>query len=405
MKKIKGYLLLIILLIFNTRIVYAQHGEDEYLYQIVDDIENHDNFGYNQSIAHNSTLDCLQLIGIPDWFENYTTYTEVDDDGDLTVNDYQIEWSSMRRDTNASVSYDFGVDFFHDFTHEWILKIDDIEAGDVTGADFLGTGGVSDVRGSTADMITGDYIAVRMRQEADNDDLFRWYLLMRSGGVNVIQIVQPLGTNNPLDTYYLRLTRSGTNVTFYAYTDEARTVLNAKLTSNAGDDDDSYRYYNPLVSHNFAGDGADHSSGFVYNTSLGLGGFDNEGYIFGNNNLNGIGYTLVDLLNASIPANDIITVQYSSDNSTWVNTITLVDGLNSIELRGLNYTNLYRLINMTDGVADSTPRLFQVRLIYWNTTAPSGGVVSGNPNLGFIVTLFITIPAILILIINKRRRK
>lgn len=409
-----------IVLLFTINFLQApilaqEYGEDDYLYQIVDDLENHDYWGFNQSINLNSSLDALELnlgTSIVDAYENFTDYTEVDNGGDLTVNETHIEWSTMIRNVDNHVHYDFGLNAIHDFNYTFVIQINDIEAGDATGADIGGFACVSTINGSVVDQGADDTIMVRARQEGANDDLFRWYLLFRHNGATIVSIIQALGTNNPMGTYYCRIYRSGTNVSFWAYTDEAMTIQNAFLTSNAGNDADSFQYLIPVASIESASDPNDHSSGFFWNYWIGnnqsVSSYDNEGYINGNDLLGGTNTTLVDLFNATIPSGDSITVEYSSDNSTWVDnegvagSVTLEDGFMAIDLRDLNYSgNLYRRINMTDGGDDSTPRLYQARLIYWSLTAPAGAAATVGM-IGFAMLILIFTPIFLILVWKRR---
>lgn len=386
-----------------------QYGEDLYLYQHVDDFENSDNIGFNQSIALNTTLDALELeIGTAtiDAYENFTDYTEVDNGNDLTVNETHIEWETMKRSVDNHVHYDFGVNAIHDFNYTFVIQINDIEAGDATGADIGGFACVSTINGSVVDQGADDTIMVRARQEGANDDLFRWYLLFRHNGATIVSIIQALGTNNPMDTYYCRIYRSGTNVSFWAYTDEAMTTLNAKLTSNAGNDADSFQYLTGVASIESGSDPNDHSSGFFWNYWIGnnvtTSAYENDGYAFINAIASG-GAHLTQLYNATIPSGDSIVLMFSPDNSTWGLNETLANGMNSIELRNLNYSTVYKRANFTNGGADSTPRLLQLRDIWYNGTAPSGaGVAVGSTAIGFIMLILILAPMVLIIVWKRR---
>ena len=120
--------------------------------------------------------------------------------------------------------------------------------------------------------------------------------------------------------------------------------------------------------------------GYINNTGLPFGGsaYSTEGYFITSDYLDYVnGSTLVDMNNASIPGSTEITVQYSEDNSTWVNSAgvpgyeTLTDGFSSIDLRGLNYSaGFYKMVNESTSDSSITPSYVQSRLI---TTEGSGG--------------------------------
>jgi len=52
-------------------------------------------------------------------FENLTTYTEVDENGDLTVTSRFVYFDAIRNEAHSYVSKDYGVDFFGDFVHRF----------------------------------------------------------------------------------------------------------------------------------------------------------------------------------------------------------------------------------------------------------------------------------------------
>ena len=94
------------------------------------------------------------------------------------------------------------------------------------------------------------------------------------------------------------------------------------------------------------------------------------------------GAVLVQLTNATIPEGTGITVQFSADNSTWVNNLniagsnTVTAGFQAIDLRELNWSSSYYLrYNFTGGI--DTPRLYQSRLITTEGALGPGLNVSG----------------------------
>jgi len=62
--------------------------------------------------------------------EDFTTYTEVDENNDITVTSSTVSWTSLSRGDNSYVYKDHGVDHFDgDFTHQFEMLI---ENADVT---------------------------------------------------------------------------------------------------------------------------------------------------------------------------------------------------------------------------------------------------------------------------------
>lgn len=93
-------------------------------------------------------------------------------------------------------------------------------------------------------------------------------------------------------------------------------------------------------------------------------GYSTSGYFTTSDYLDQInGSVLVQMTNATIPALTGITVEFSSNNSTWVNSTALTDGFQSIDLRTLNWSSSYYLRYNFSGTPAITPRLYQSRVI------------------------------------------
>lgn len=128
--------------------------------------------------------------------------------------------------------------------------------------------------------------------------------------------------------------------------------------------------------------GTDGDYAYMNNTGLPLqsGGYLAPGYFstvdYGLS-VNGSGLTL--LTNSTIPSGTSISVQFSLDNSTWVNqhnasgSTELSGGFESFDLRDINSTVLYVRFNFVGSDTD-TPRLYQSRLV----STENGGGVTGN---------------------------
>lgn len=117
-----------------------------------------------------------------------------------------------------------------------------------------------------------------------------------------------------------------------------------------------------------------------YNTSLRFrsygfavsGQYVADGVFYTKELLSGLNGTTYVLLTNVTSNTGNIKVQFSPNNITWVDhnnvtdgSDTLVDGYEAIDLRDCNFTNGYIRFNYTRGDLDKTPRLFDIRLIYY----------------------------------------
>lgn len=98
------------------------------------------------------------------------------------------------------------------------------------------------------------------------------------------------------------------------------------------------------------------------------------------------GSVLVQLTNATIPDGTGITVEFSSDNSTWVDnegnagSNIVKDGFLALDLRDLNWSSSYYLRYNFSGTSLLTPRLYQSRLITTEgeEAPPSNGITESD---------------------------
>ena len=61
--------------------------------------------------------------------EDFTTYTEVDQDSDVTVTATKVSWDTLTRDANSYVYKDMGVDFFSGDYEHWFELMMEAEVG------------------------------------------------------------------------------------------------------------------------------------------------------------------------------------------------------------------------------------------------------------------------------------
>lgn len=357
----------------------APYGEDSpSLGQLVDDYENEDNVSSAYNVWNNVTLDSMELNYTSGITEDFTSYTEVDEDGDLTITPSKIDISSLRRDAETYVWKDYTPNYFKDFVFEYEVNITDLEAGDATSGSVTGLISLSNSTGVMDDLTGGSYLFVCIQQQTDQDDKYGFYVRQFDAGVSKFIMGSVLNYHDvSAGELYARLSKSGTNVTLWMFSDQARTTLIYRYTTNAAVD---HRYkYLQFSNWGRDVDGADHYSGYLENLDIGSSGYG-EGYFNTTDYFDYVnGSSLVWLTNTSIPSGTSLTVQFSNDGgSTYVDnegnagSNTLTEGHEALDLRDLNYTSLTVRYNFT-GIQSDTPRLFQSRLI--TTEDGAGGAM------------------------------
>jgi len=146
------------------------------------------------------------------------------------------------------------------------------------------------------------------------------------------------------------------------------------------------------------------------------GGYSSEGYFTTDDYMNSTdcnGTSLVLMVNTSIPTDTDIQVQFSNDNVIWrdnegtaLDSNILNDGFESIDLRELNYTDIYFRFNLTTDDFTETPRVYQARLISTIGNSTGGGAApgpSGSGAIGFIMLTLICSPIIALIVWRKKR--
>lgn len=294
---------------------------------------------------------CIKLVYGE--YEDYTTYTEVDEDSDITISENQIDVSSIRRDANSYVIKDYGEDFFTgDFEYMFDFYVDwgftDCEGGFFTLANDVGA----------YDTISGnDFITVFMYKTSAN------YIFVRerySGSTNQANT----GYSFADDTWwYCNVSRTSNVFRVDVYYDSDRTSLRSycQITLNNVDD---YRYV--YVMHGS-------SSGWKPDTtcsySLAYHDFglesepDLEPYYnnAGDNGETTVGETLNVFCNWSDDYN-LDTCYFSTNTSgVWSNSSLTVSGVNS-------WANTSLTLNYTYGIVVSYKWYCSDNASQWNTT-------------------------------------
>lgn len=167
----------------------------------------------------------------------FTTYTEVDPNGDITINsDTLITIDTMRRDVVAGVYKDYGAGrFTGDFTFQWHW--------------ICSASNGSNANSSIFALSEGYYLTKKDREDA-NDGLDISYRV--GGGITLIDF-----QNDDTDSYsivsgppkerWFTLTRSGTTVQLFVYLNSARTSLQDTMTISQSSAH-TYRYLYPATS-------------------------------------------------------------------------------------------------------------------------------------------------------------
>jgi hypothetical protein len=189
-------------------------------------------------------LDDLRLTASipapPDPLEDYTAYTEVDPDSEVTVATNTITVAGLGKNTDTYVYKNFGAGHFTDFSHLHQLKV---TAWDVKG---LATPyALADTVNDYLGLIANNFIGILVGENLSANGAFR--LEQSTSGSSTFDTALDLTLN--VD-YYFDTARSGTALTSDIYTDADRTVVfdNLSITTGAG----ALQYYYPIASANNA---------------------------------------------------------------------------------------------------------------------------------------------------------
>lgn len=147
-------------------------------------------------------------------YEDFTTYTEVDQTGDITVTASKITWTTMDRDRISYVYKDYEEDYFGDFIIEWAAQITYSSSTGVTEHIC-----VTNTIGVAADMNAADDGMITSTYGNSSNMVYRiWDYFNDNNDTWTVG-----GTTVPLR--YYRLTRAGTTLTLQVYSNSGRTTL------------------------------------------------------------------------------------------------------------------------------------------------------------------------------------
>ena len=413
--KLKALIISFILLVSNIFMVFGAtnegYGEDEgALGQVVDSYENYNNISVYEEVIVNTTLDVVALNYTSGTgsliYQNYSTYTKVGADSKLTVSDYWIKTIvDFRRGTEEGYYYDMGAGNIGVFSYDFIFNITDVEAGDTSSRDMGSIFTVNNWVGDQQDQPVGtyDYLSVNIRNTLATDNQYNIRLVGGQNGAVVTNQISALQAVSNSLRYGTIWRDAGGDVNVTIFSDSSRTTQILSLAESDGGQSDAFRYLYGWFAIHASGDVNDWFKGSVGNLTNGdrLGGYSLSGYFTTDDYLNDTsanGTTLSLMTIATIPTDTQIQVGFSNDNLTWVDSEgvgldmnMLNDGLDIIDLRGLNYTDIYFRYNLTSTYGNITPYLNQSRLITTIGNATGGGsvVVGGGINSATILMLIL----------------
>jgi hypothetical protein len=179
-------------------------------------------------------------------YEDLTTYTEVDEDDDISVTERKCDVITMRRDAVSYVYKDLGVDYLGEFEIEFEAELTETTGvGGNTGICLV----TNTLPGTIADIAaSNDGIEVELW---DNNDNLR--LSMHDRTDDAKDQYYPGGTSMALT--YFKFKRVGSTVTLTAYSDAVRETVIDTLQIN-GADTGAKRYLYVLMSRDDSVDGA-----------------------------------------------------------------------------------------------------------------------------------------------------
>ncbi len=191
--------------------------------------------------------------------EDFTTYTEVDPNGRITVTAARVTWASLSRNEDAYVYYDKGAGYYSgDFTMYFTHRT---TAETASGTRTVGCWAVTNTVDDLAAIVAanGDYLAIRCGKTLGGAYTLR--MTECDGGAEYTGGDVTISLNTD---YYLKVKRDeavGTYGTIYMeiYTDAARALLLSTTSIALHTSKKDYRYLFPVITSNSGDAGIIHS--------------------------------------------------------------------------------------------------------------------------------------------------
>jgi len=186
-------------------------------------------------------------------YEDFTTYTEVDEDGDITKIASKVSWTNITRSDESYVYKDHGIGHFGDIDHDFEMKMISCDDAGRT-AHWVLSNEIDDFYHTLNNNLPG--LAVRTEQTGS---VYMARIYNLGDGAN--------DTGNILvnTLYYCTVTRVDTTLVLKIYSDAPRSVLVDTLTVTCTDT--TLRYLYPCSAWNDSSAGENHA-GFTQNLDL-----------------------------------------------------------------------------------------------------------------------------------------
>lgn len=335
-------------------------------------------------VTLNDTLNAYTLDQISGGsYEDFTTYTEIDTLGRITViNSTTARVNGNFRDNSDTRLYKTQ-DIRGDFTHFFDLYVNSIDNQAVSRR-----GVVYSISNNTIlswrDLWLANLASTSIQILSVSDaNHFFLSLDYTKNGVNTNNQTTSNGLN--IDTwYYIEFTRVGTTYTLNIFSDAIRSALVETVSLTVAE---AYTYSNIKAIQNagYASSSAP-TDLYVKYYSLAPGGYESQGWLYfkdllENTTAPGIYYTS----NQTIPAGSL-SVAFSEDNATWVYNSTLHPGLDIVYLEPGDLNPLYVRYRF-EGNGITTPALLNASFMTLGSgSGPPGSTVYVY---GFGIVLFI----------------
>ena len=202
---------------------------------------------------------------------DFTTYTETDGAGKVTVAATQITLTNGDRDEDYYVTKDFGTDYFGDFTH-WV-DVNVTNLTDDPASAFVCWGMADSAADFNAIDIAGGSALILFASRSITDTFWKLNLYdLTTGTLTILDSSINIAVNTEI---YLGITRSGTTITVtISSTSALRDAGTANLGTITGTcNNTTFSHVYGIGSHNYGATGKD-ISGTVSNLDLGDGIID-----------------------------------------------------------------------------------------------------------------------------------
>jgi len=203
-------------------------------------------------------------------YENFSSYTEVDEGTNVTVATNKVSWVDLDRDETSYLYKDKGANYFDgDFTHQFECQCSGRDAGNPLFAYWVLANDIGNLK--TLVDAAVDYIEFHYRYDDTNGNLFHLYVVQ--GGVGITYDTYDGPTDNT--TYYITIERDddgGANGTgqIKAYIrtgSHSGTLVDTLSADCAAGEQNDYRYIYALCSYDTASAGED-ASGYTERLDL-----------------------------------------------------------------------------------------------------------------------------------------